>query len=312
MNLSVKVELPTSPSIATTSGRAPSATSASPKAALVATFMPISYLGRVTSCRSRAGAAAGRDGRGGVATLMSVTPPSTADGGVPSLGLQRFSVPAAGILNLRYTFTLDGLRQDDGGQLRPLGQRQGVVDLLQVVPVDHHGAAAERLHAPPVGVQVPLQFRGSRLPQPVHVHDRREVVEPVERRLVERLPHRALGHLAVPAQHPHAVVLCVEPLAGQRDAHAVGQALPQRPGGHVHPRQHRGGVSLQRRADPAVGLHQLAVVDHAHRLVERVEQRRGVPLGEDEVVVVGPAGPAPVVVQVPAEQDRHEVGGGEA
>ena len=73
-NFSVKVELPTSPSMATTSGHAPSAASASPNAARVATFMPISYFGRASGRRSRA-AAAGRAGRGGVSTRWSLTPP---------------------------------------------------------------------------------------------------------------------------------------------------------------------------------------------------------------------------------------------
>ena len=62
--------------MATTSGRAPSATSASPKATRVATFMPISYLGSETGWRSAVATAAGRAGRAGVATVWSVTPPS--------------------------------------------------------------------------------------------------------------------------------------------------------------------------------------------------------------------------------------------
>ena len=171
LNLSVKVELPTSPSITTTSGRTPSATSASPKAALVATFMPISYLGSVTSCRCRSGAAAGRDGRGGVATRMSVTPPSASIAASPALVSSGLPCQPGVSSTSGTPLPLTVLARITVGSLRALRERQGVVDLLQVVPVDHHGAAAERLHAPPVGVQVPLELGGARLPEPVDVDD---------------------------------------------------------------------------------------------------------------------------------------------
>ena len=311
-NFSVKVELPTSPSMATTSGRAPSAASASPKAARVATFMPISYLGRVIEV-----ALARLDRRRPRGPRRRLDPAvahaaELADGGLGDVGRQRLAVPAGRILDLRYTFTLDGARQDDGRLRRALRQGEGVVDLLEVVPVDHHGAAAERLDAPPVRLHVPLQLGRPRLAEPVHVDDRREVVQTVVRRLVEGLPDGALGQLAVAAQHPDAVAGLVEPLAGQRDPDAVGEALAEGPGGHVDPGQRRRRVALQRGPRAPVGLRQLAVVDHAHGLVQRVEQGRGVSLGEDQVVVVVALGLVPVVVQVPGEQHGHEVGCGQA
>ena len=59
--------------------------------------------------------------------------------------------------------------------------------------------------------------------------------------MVERLPDRAFGHLAVAEQHPDAVGQLVEVLAAERHADADGQALAERAGGHVDPGQ-IGGV----------------------------------------------------------------------
>src|SRR3954470_859035 len=77
--------------------------------------------------------------------------------------------------------------------------------------------------------------------------------------LVQRLPHRALRQLAVAAEYPHSKRHPIEVLAGQRDAYAVGQALSQRTGGDVDPRQHRGRVALQTRPEAPVTAHQLLV-----------------------------------------------------
>ena len=264
-NFSVKVELPTSPSMATTSGHAPSAASASPNATRVATFMPISYLGRASGRRSRGAAAAGRAGRGGVSTRWSLTPPSartaaSATSSFSGLPCQPTASSTSGTplpLTVRASTTV--------GSCERAASDEGVVDLLEVVPVDDDGAAAERLDAPAVRLQVPLQLGRPRLPEPVHVDDHREVVQLVVRRLVEGLPDRALGHLAVPAEHPDAEAGLVEPLAGQRDADAVGQPLPERAGGDVDPGERRRRVALQPRPRPPVGLHQLAVVDRRRR-----------------------------------------------
>ncbi len=73
------------------------------------------------------------------------------------------------------------------------------------------------------------------LPKPVDVDDRGQVVEPVERGMLDRLPDGSLGHLRVTAQHPDPVRKAVEPLAGQRDADRDGQALAERAGRDVDP-----------------------------------------------------------------------------
>ena len=90
-----------------------------------------------------------------------------------------------------------------------------------------------------VGREIPAVHRLAALAEPVDVDDRRQVVELVERGVLGRLPHRALGHLAVAADHPDAERQPVEPLAGERHADADRQALPERAGGHVDPGQHR-------------------------------------------------------------------------
>jgi len=108
-----------------------------------------------------------------------------------------------------------------------LRDAQGLVDLGDVMPVDDDGSTAERLGAPPVGAHVPFQFGGAALAEPVHVDDRGEVAELVVGGLVQRLPHRPLGHLAVAAQHPHLIRQLVQAAPGQRDAHPVGQPLAQ-------------------------------------------------------------------------------------
>ena len=159
-----------------------------------------------------------------------------------------------------------------------------------------------------VGVELPAVAGGPALAQAVDVDDGGEVVELVERGGGGRLPHRALGHLGVTADDPGAVRQLVEVLGGDGDADGDGQALAERAGGHVDPREPRGGVALQPAVQLAVGLH-LLLGDRADRLVDGVDQRRGVALGEDQVVGVGVLGVVEVVAQVLGDQHGHEVGG---
>ena len=114
--------------------------------------------------------------------------------------------------------------------------REGRVDRVEVVPVDLERVPAERLGARDVRVEIPADHRLAALAEAVHVDDRREVVELEVRGVLERLPHRALGHLAVAAEHPHAVRDAVEVLAGERHADADRQALAERAGRDVDPR----------------------------------------------------------------------------
>ena len=175
----------------------------------------------------------------------------------------------------------------------------GALDRLDVVAVDRDRVPAEGLQAAHVGVEVPAQHRLARLAEAVDVEDRDQVVEALPAGVLDRLPHRALGHLAVAAQAPDAERQAVEPLAGQRDAGRDRQALAERAGGHVGGRDARGRVALEPRAELAEGQ-QLLVVDPPGRLEHRVVERRRVALGEDQVVVG--------VAQVPVDEDGDQVG----
>ena len=231
------------------------------------------------------------------------------------LGREGLAVPVLPVLHLGGAAALDGARQYDG---RPLaaevaGLGQGLVDRRDVVALDLEHPGAERLRPAPVGVQVPAEVGGTALAEPVDVDDGDQVGQLVVGGLVERLPHRPLGHLAVAAQHPDPVRQLVQVFAGQRDADAVRQALAERSGGHVHPGQtRRGGVTLQARAEAAVAGHQLLVGDDPDGLEGRVRQGRRVSLREDQVVITRVVRVVPVIAEMPAHQHSHQVGGGHA
>ncbi len=221
---------------------------------------------------------------------------------------QRPAVPALAVLHLGEPLSLEGAGQDHRGLARVAHGRERLVDLAEVVPVDGDGTAAERLNPFGICLQIPAQLGRAALAEAVHIDDRGQVVQPVVGGLVERLPHRALGHLAVTAQHPDAVGQLVEIPAGEGDADPVRQALAERAGSDVDPRQHRGGVALQHRPEPPVGGHQLVVGDDARRLEHGVEQRGRVALGKDQVVVGRVVRPLPVITQVPGQQRSHHIG----
>ena len=156
---------------------------------------------------------------------------------------------------------------------------------FDVVAVDLDRVPAEGAQPSGVDVEIPLVARRAGLAEAVDVDDRDQVVEPVEAALGERLPHRALGHLAVAAQHPDSAVEALELLGRERHADADRQALAERAGGDIDPRQDRRRVTLEPAAAAAVG-EELLFVDRADREQDRVVQRRRVALGEDQVIVV--------------------------
>jgi hypothetical protein len=156
-------------------------------------------------------------------------------------------------------------------------------------------------------VAVPAVHGLARLAEAVHVEDGYEVVQLVEGGVLKGFPHRALGHLRVTAEDPDAVGELVQVLASQRDTDPDGEALPQRTGRDVHPGEGRRRVALQAAAELAEG--QELLVGYGPRcLVYRVEQRRGVPLREDQVVVRRVPRSVEVVAQILAEEHGHELG----
>jgi hypothetical protein len=116
----------------------------------------------------------------------------------------------------------------------------------------------------------------------------------------ERLPHRALGELAVAGENPRGTTNGQAPCR-RRQANADGQPEAERAGGDVDPGQPRGGVALEPAAEPAVA-HQLLVADRAGGAVERVKQRRGVAPGEDQMVVRRTLRVLEVVAEVAGKQ----------
>ena len=224
---------------------------------------------------------------------------------------ERLAVPALPVLDLGEAAALDGPGEDDSrlvaGDVARL--RHGPVDLSHVVAVDGEDAGAERRGAAAVGLQIPGQLGRAPLPEPVDVHHGDEIGQLVVRRLVEGLPDRAFGHLAVAAQDPDPERGFVEVLAGQRDPDGVGQSLAERAGRHVDPGQHRGRMTLQPGPEAAVAGHELIVRDDADSLVDRVEQRRRMALGEDQMIVGQVAWLVPVIAKMPANEDGQQVCG---
>src|SRR5829696_9764388 len=143
--------------------------------------------------------------------------------------VERLAVLAGLVLDRRYALALLGPGDDHGrrpGRRDRLVERGG--DRVDVVAVDGDRVPAERLGAADVAVEVPADHRLARLAEPVDVDDRGQVVQLVERRVLERLPDRALGHLRVAAQAPDPVRQPVEPLARQRHADCDRQPLAER------------------------------------------------------------------------------------
>ncbi len=175
--------------------------------------------------------------------------------------------------------------------------------------VDWKRGPAERARAVDVGVEVPTVHRFAALAKSVDVEDHGQVVELPVGGVLERLPDRTLGHLAVAGEHPDAVRPGVDRLRSERDADADRKAEAERAGGDVDPGQRRAGMALQRAAEGA-GCEQLFVADRTSCLVERVEQGRGVALGEDQVVVVGVVGVVEVVAEVLLGEHGDQVGSG--
>src|SRR5436189_2886562 len=110
--------------------------------------------------------------------------------------------------------------------------------------VDLDRVPAEGTGAVRVRVEIPSVHRLAALAEPVDVEDRDDVVELVVRGVLEGLPLRSLGDLAVAAEHPDAHVGLVEPLAGDPHSDSVGKPLAERAGCDVDPRNRRGRLAF--------------------------------------------------------------------
>ena len=161
-------------------------------------------------------------------------------------------MPSLLILEPGNTLALDRLRHDHGRPPIALDRfRERGIDGGDVVSVGCDRTAAERACPLEVTVDLPPVHRLSALAETVDVDDHDEVVELVVRGVLERLPDRALRHLAVSAQDPDAVGRLFQALAGKRDTDADGKAEPQRTGRDVDPREQRRRMPLQPAAERA-------------------------------------------------------------
>ena len=191
------------------------------------------------------------------------------------VGWERLAVPAVLVLDLREALALDRLREDDRRRLgiSVLCRRKCTVDRRKVMAVDHDRTRSESLHSPRIRLQIPLELGRAALAEAVDVGHHYQVRQLVIGRLVDCLPDRTLGQLAVAAEHPDPERRVFEVLTRKSDAHAVRQPLTQRAGRHVHPWQHRRRMPFEPLAEPPVPGHELLVAHHPDGFVERVEQR---------------------------------------
>ena len=120
------------------------------------------------------------------------------------------------VINRTDSKTLVRSSNDRGGLvalfLRPV--KRGI-DLTDVVAVDGQGRPAESCETVDVGLRVPAVTGLAALAEAIDVHHERQVVEFGKAGLFDRLPHRALSHLAIATQAPDTVVQPVELLCAQ-------------------------------------------------------------------------------------------------
>ena len=258
------------------------------------------------ACRRRAAAASRRLGLRDLDLQVALA----AELGDRRLGIvERLAVEAGLVLDGRDALALERAGDDDrrpAGGLERLGV--GAVDRLHVVAVDLDRVPAERLGSLHVDVGVPAEHGLAALAEPVDVEDRRQVVELVVGGVLERLPDRALGRLAVAVQDPDTGR---QPARGACAPSAmptpIGSPWPSEP---VATSTHGiTGVGCPSRRLPCCRyVSSSVVVDRAGGAVDRVEQRRRVPLREDELVVPRVVRPVEVVAEVLGDEHRHQVG----
>src|SRR6266852_3363132 len=94
----------------------------------------------------------------------------------------------------------------------------------------------------------------------------------------------------------------IQVLTGKSYAYSNRQTLPKRARGHIYPGNDWGWMAFQTAAKLAQ-RQQFFVSNGTRGFVHGVQQRRGVALGEDKVVIVGILRVVKVVMQVARHQD---------
>src|SRR5205823_2732643 len=118
-------------------------------------------------------------------------------------------------------------------------------DGLVIVAVDLDRAPSEGASARGIRRPIPAEWSFAALTQSVHIEDRDDVAELVVARVIERLPNGPLRHLTVANEHPYSVRQSLEVLGCDRDPDRDRQALSQRSGGDVDPREPGDRVALE-------------------------------------------------------------------
>ena len=144
------------------------------------------------------------------------------------------------------------------------------------------GVPAERAPAARELLEVVLPHGGAALPEAVDVRDGAQVVEAVLRADFGRFPHRPFGRLAVAEQAVGPIVGPDAPRV-QRAADGCADALAERTGRHVDKRQPRRRMPFEIGTELAQ-LEQLGAIECPGFGPGRVENRRGVPLRQDEAI----------------------------
>src|SRR5437879_9334563 len=148
------------------------------------------------------------------------------DGPFRHVRREGLAVPVLLVLDFTEALPLDRARDHD----RRLGGRfpcllQGLVDLFQVVAIDDDRPAAEGLNPVTIDIGLPFVFGWSPLAEAIDVENGGEVGEAVEAGLVQPLPDRAFGQLAIARKGPDVIREAVELATGERDSDGKRQAL---------------------------------------------------------------------------------------
>jgi hypothetical protein len=114
-------------------------------------------------------------------------------------------MPSLAIFDLGETAALLGSGEDDSRPIVPfVNAGESVVQRSEIVPVDLNHGRPEFLRSARVGIEIPAKLGRPALTEAIDVDDHDKGRKSVAAGLVERLADGPLGHLAVPAQHPHA------------------------------------------------------------------------------------------------------------
>ena len=205
---------------------------------------------------------------------------------------------------------LVGERHDASGlSLDRLETLEGPEHFAQVVAVDDLGLPAKGRELAVDRVEVQHILGRPGLLEMVAIDDQREVVEPVLGGRGRGFPVLSFVELAVAGQDVGVIVFLVDP-GGQGVADADREPLAERAGRGLDSGQPLHVRVPFERAAQLAQRHDLVVREVAGLRERRVEDRRGVPLGEDEAVAVGPVGVLGVVPQKATEiEGRHDLDG---